>query len=79
MGGKGICEVLGVTTVFMNARSRLWSMGPSPNFHSLLFMLNYDDLPNISQIGVCEKILGKGATPNENVYRHEGFQKKTST
>ena len=41
-------------------RSRLWSMGPLPNFHSLLFIPIYDDLPNISQIGACEKILKKG-------------------
>jgi hypothetical protein len=40
-------------------------MGPSPNFHSLLFIPIYDDLPNLSQIGVCEKFLIKGLPPRE--------------
>jgi hypothetical protein len=47
----------GVNRASKNARSRLWSMGPSPT-------TNYEDLPNISRIGVCEKILKKGVSPS---------------
>jgi hypothetical protein len=41
-------------------------MGPSPNFHSLQFIPIYDDLPNMSQTGVCEKFLIKGLPPREH-------------
>ena len=63
----------GGAKVFNNAGSRLWSMGPSPNFHILLFIPIYDDLSNISQIGVCEKLLKKGLSLQPNFFRNFDF------